>query len=67
MLVIKSTEMLPYFLYESLPESDFNIIVRELHLDTLGQPDKRTNKPGRDIIAYPVPECMINQSIAEIR
>ncbi|KAG9450640.1 hypothetical protein H6P81_010605 [Aristolochia fimbriata] len=55
-------EMLPYFLNSSLPEPEFKRIIKELHQGSLGQPDIRTNKPGRDIIAYPVPECMCNGS-----
>ncbi|KAH9615173.1 hypothetical protein KSS87_020720 [Heliosperma pusillum] len=52
--------MLPYFLNSSLPETEFNNIVRELHRDSLGQPELRTSKPGRDVTKYPVPECMCN-------
>ncbi|XP_068641316.1 O-fucosyltransferase 20-like [Aristolochia californica] len=55
-------EMLPFFLNSSLSEPDFNRIIKGLHQGSLGQPDIRTNKPGRDIIAYPVPECMCNDS-----
>ncbi|XP_077227605.1 O-fucosyltransferase 20-like [Tasmannia lanceolata] len=55
-------EMLPYFLNSSLPESEFNMIIKELHQGSLGQPEIRTSKAGRDIIAYPVPECMCNGS-----
>lgn len=52
-------QMLPYFLDETLSEQDFNRIIRQLHNESLGQPEYRTDKPGRrDIIAYPVPECM---------
>ncbi|XP_058073492.1 O-fucosyltransferase 20-like [Magnolia sinica] len=55
-------EMLPYFLNSSLQESEFNRIIKELHQGSLGQPEMRTGKPGRDIVAYPVPECMCNGS-----
>uniref|UniRef100_A0A0C9RFS4 O-fucosyltransferase family protein n=2 Tax=Spermatophyta TaxID=58024 RepID=A0A0C9RFS4_9CONI len=51
-------QMLPHFLDKTLSERDFNTIIRNLHNDSLGQPEYRTNKPGRDVIAYPVPECM---------
>ncbi|KAJ6804264.1 uncharacterized protein M6B38_187235 [Iris pallida] len=53
-------QMLPYFLDASLPESEFNRIVKELHQGSLGQPD--TRKLGRDVTAYPVPECMCNST-----
>ncbi|XP_068637275.1 O-fucosyltransferase 20-like [Aristolochia californica] len=55
-------QMLRYFLNSSLPEPEFNKIIKELHQGSQGQPDIRTNKPGRDIIAYPVPECMCKVS-----
>ncbi|ERN11641.1 uncharacterized protein At1g04910 isoform X1 [Amborella trichopoda] len=55
-------EMLPYFLDNSLPESEFNRVIKELHKNSLGQPDIRTGKTGRDVIAYPVPECMCNDA-----
>lgn len=51
-------QMLPYFLDETLSEQDFNRVIRQLHNESLGQPEYRTDKPSRDIIAYPVPECM---------
>ncbi|KAK9725615.1 hypothetical protein RND81_05G157500 [Saponaria officinalis] len=56
--------MLPYFLNSSLPETEFNNIVKELHQDSLGQPELRTSKPGRDVTKYPVPECMCNSTSA---
>eukprot|EP00253_Pinus_taeda_P015465 PITA_15465 len=51
-------KMLPHFLDETLAEEDFNDIVRDLHNQSLGQPVFRTTKAGRDVVAYPVPECM---------
>lgn len=54
--------MLPYFLNSSLPETEFNKIMKELHQDSLGQPELRTSKPDRDVTKYPVPECMCNTS-----
>ncbi|XP_058732850.1 O-fucosyltransferase 20-like, partial [Vicia villosa] len=53
-------QMLPYFLNPSLPEAEFNSIVKELHQNSLGQPELRTSKAGRDVTKYPVPECMCN-------
>ncbi|OMO80851.1 GDP-fucose protein O-fucosyltransferase [Corchorus olitorius] len=50
--------MLPYFLNSSLPEAEFNRIIKELHRESLGQPELRTGKAGRDVTKYPVPECM---------
>lgn len=54
--------MHPYFLNPSLPEVEFNSIVKELHQNSLGQPELRTSKVGRDVTKYPVPECMCNDS-----
>ncbi|KAG2326099.1 hypothetical protein Bca52824_008827 [Brassica carinata] len=51
-------QMLPYFMNASLPESDFNRIVKELHRESLGQPELRTSKGGKDVTKHPVPECM---------
>ncbi|GAB2210686.1 hypothetical protein Droror1_Dr00015968 [Drosera rotundifolia] len=53
-------QMLPYFMNSSLPEAEFNRIVKELHQDSLGQPELRTSKMGRDVTKYPIPECMCN-------
>ncbi|KAM5552527.1 O-fucosyltransferase 20-like [Rosa sericea] len=56
--------MLPYFLDSSLPEVEFNRIIKELHSDSLGQPDIRISKVGRDVTKYPIPECMCSDSHA---
>lgn len=55
-------EMLPYFMNSSLSEPEFNKIIRELHHDSLGKPDLRVNKIGRDVTKYPIPACMCNSS-----
>ncbi|XP_043691677.1 O-fucosyltransferase 20-like [Telopea speciosissima] len=55
-------QMLPYFLNSSLPHSEFNRIIKDLHHDSLGQPELRTSKAGRDVTKYPVPECMCTDS-----
>ncbi|XP_023528632.1 O-fucosyltransferase 20-like [Cucurbita pepo subsp. pepo] len=54
--------MLPFFLDSSLPEAEFNKIIKVLHQDSLGQPELRTSKVGRDVTKYPIPECMCNSS-----
>lgn len=56
--------MLPYFLDSSLPDVEFNRIIKELHSDSLGQPDIRISKVGRDVTKYPIPECMCSDSHA---
>lgn len=60
-------QMLPYFLNPSLPEAEFNQIIMELHRDSLGQPELRTTKAGRDVTKYPIPECMCNNTNADSR
>ncbi|KAL9321882.1 hypothetical protein ACSQ67_009935 [Phaseolus vulgaris] len=56
--------MLPYFHNSSISEQEFNRIIKELHQDSLGQPELRTIKAGRDVTKYPIPECMCNDSHA---
>ncbi|KAK8639884.1 hypothetical protein V6N13_138250 [Hibiscus sabdariffa] len=48
--------MLPYFLNSSMPEAEFNSIIKELHHESLGQPELRSSKAGRDVTKYPIPE-----------
>ncbi|KAG6747172.1 hypothetical protein POTOM_049553 [Populus tomentosa] len=47
--------MLPVFENST---SEFGSIIRTLHKKSQGQPEPRTNKRDRDVIAYPLPECM---------
>ncbi|KAB2068872.1 hypothetical protein ERO13_A08G053400v2 [Gossypium hirsutum] len=54
--------MLPYFVNSSLPEAEFNRIIKELHQESLGQPELRSSKAGRDVTKYPVPECMCKRN-----
>ncbi|KAI3826915.1 hypothetical protein L1987_00975 [Smallanthus sonchifolius] len=58
-------QMLSYFLNSSLPEAEFNKIIFDLHRDSMGQPVIRTNKSGRDVTKYPIPECMRNDSLVQ--
>lgn len=57
-------QMLKYFMDSSLPEADFNKIILDLHRDSLGQPELRTSKAGRDVTKYPIPECMCNSTVS---
>ncbi|KAE8038185.1 hypothetical protein FH972_010720 [Carpinus fangiana] len=59
-------QMLHYFLNSSLSESEFNNIIKELHRDSLGQPELRTIKAGRDVTKYPVPECMCRDTSSNL-
>eukprot|EP00253_Pinus_taeda_P032044 PITA_32044 len=62
-IIPNKRQMLPHFLDKTLAESDFNNIVRHLHNESLGQPVFRTEKSGRDVVAYPIPECMCTNNI----
>ncbi|KAL4585789.1 hypothetical protein LXL04_010415 [Taraxacum kok-saghyz] len=55
-------QMLKYFLKPSLDEKEFNEIILDLHRDSMGQPELRTSKVGRDVTKFPIPECMRNDS-----
>ncbi|KAF5736408.1 hypothetical protein HS088_TW14G00550 [Tripterygium wilfordii] len=57
-------QMLHHFLNTSLLEPEFNRIIKDLHRESLGQPELRTSKAGRDVTKYPIPECMCNDSRA---
>ncbi|KAK1287898.1 Uncharacterized protein QJS10_CPB19g01014 [Acorus calamus] len=57
-------EIFTHFLNTSMPEPEFNRIIKELHKNSLGLPEMRTDKVGRDVTAYPVQECMCNDSKA---
>ncbi|KAK9668881.1 hypothetical protein RND81_13G093700 [Saponaria officinalis] len=50
--------MLPYYEDASISEAEFRAIMRRLHEKSKGQPEPRTGKRDRDVIANPVPECM---------
>ncbi|XP_047338993.1 O-fucosyltransferase 20-like [Impatiens glandulifera] len=54
--------MLAYFLNSSIPETKFNQIIMDLHRDSMGQPEMRSSKLGRDVTKFPIPECMCNDS-----
>nr|XP_016515044.1 PREDICTED: uncharacterized protein At1g04910-like [Nicotiana tabacum] len=53
--------MLPFFEDSSIPDQEFKRIIKKLHRKSQGQPEPRTKKIDRDVIAYPVPECMCKQ------
>ncbi|KAF8091534.1 hypothetical protein N665_0444s0047 [Sinapis alba] len=53
-------QMLPYFLNTSMTETEFEKMIKKLHKQSLGQPELRISKAGRDVTKYPVYECMCN-------
>ncbi|KAL3624593.1 O-fucosyltransferase 20 [Castilleja foliolosa] len=61
-IIPNKRHMLRYFMNSSLPEMEFDKIIRDLHRESLGQPEIRTSKVGRDVTKYPVPECMCNDT-----
>ncbi|KAL8500725.1 hypothetical protein ACS0TY_020345 [Phlomoides rotata] len=64
-IIPNKRQMLKHFMDSSLPEDEFNNIIRDLHRDSLGQPELRTSKAGRDVTKYPIPECMCNNTITD--
>ncbi|XP_047957062.1 O-fucosyltransferase 20-like [Salvia hispanica] len=63
-IIPNKRQMLKYFMESSVGESEFNSIIQDLHRDSLGQPELRTSKAGRDVTKYPIPECMCNATVA---
>lgn len=61
-IIPNKRHMLRYFDDSSLPETEFNKIMLNLHVDSFGQPEIRTSKFGRDVTKYPIPECMCNNT-----
>ncbi|CAA0820722.1 O-fucosyltransferase family protein [Striga hermonthica] len=51
-IIPNKRQMLPYFMNSSLPEIEFNQIILDLHHDSLGQPELRTSKTGRDVTKH---------------
>ncbi|CAF1710795.1 BnaUnng01980D [Brassica napus] len=51
-------QMLPYFLNKTMTETESEKMMKKLHKQSLGQPEIRVSKAGRDLTKYPVPECM---------
>ncbi|KAJ7525126.1 hypothetical protein O6H91_17G037300 [Diphasiastrum complanatum] len=58
-------EMLPYFLNSTISQLDFDNTIKRLHNESMGQPAMWKDKKGRDVIGYPVPECMCQQSVTD--
>ncbi|KAK6920548.1 GDP-fucose protein O-fucosyltransferase [Dillenia turbinata] len=50
--------ILPLFEDAMISEAELGTVIRKLHGRSQGQPELRTNKRDRDVLAYPVPECM---------
>ncbi|XP_010459424.1 PREDICTED: uncharacterized protein At1g04910-like [Camelina sativa] len=58
--------MLPYFVNTSMSKTEFEKMIKKLHRQSLGQPELRVSKAGRDVTKYPVPECMCKQATSTI-
>jgi len=61
-IVPNKRQMIQHFLNSTMPTAEFDETIRALHSDRIGQPIHRTNKSDRDVLAYPVPECMCQQN-----
>lgn len=53
--------MLPLLEDISVSEEEFSSTMQKLHKYSMGQPELRNKKLDRDVLAYPVPECMCKQ------
>ncbi|XVF08736.1 hypothetical protein REPUB_Repub07fG0028800 [Reevesia pubescens] len=49
--------MIPFFEDPSISDEDFSSIIRSLHNKSM-KPELRKKERDKDVIAYPVPECM---------
>lgn len=58
--------MLEYFDNASVSETELGSIVRRMHKRSQGQPEPRTKRRDRDVVAYPVPECMCKANTASV-
>lgn len=63
-IVPNKRQMIPHFLNSTMPVDEFEETVRALHVDAVGSPIHRTNKSQKDVLAYPVPECMCQNPAA---
>ncbi|KAH0892602.1 hypothetical protein HID58_055031, partial [Brassica napus] len=50
--------MLPLMENPSVSESELSRVARKLHGKSQGHPESRRGRRDRDVLAYPVPECM---------
>ncbi|ESQ31569.1 hypothetical protein EUTSA_v10005492mg [Eutrema salsugineum] len=50
--------MLPLMENSSVSESELSSVTRKLHRKSQGHPESRRGRRDRDVVAYPVPECM---------
>ncbi|KAK8583892.1 hypothetical protein V6N13_109280 [Hibiscus sabdariffa] len=55
--------MLPFFEDSSISDEEFSRIIRSLHNKAM-KPEPRKKERDKDVIAYPVPECMCRHSSA---
>ncbi|KMZ61114.1 Peptide-O-fucosyltransferase [Zostera marina] len=54
-IVPQKRQMISYFLNETMPESEFNTIIRDLHHDLISH-----RAPSKDVTSHPIPDCMCN-------
>lgn len=50
--------ILPLFDDVSVSDEESGRVVRDIHRRSQGQPEPRAYRRDRDVVAYPVPECM---------
>ncbi|XP_057786008.1 O-fucosyltransferase 37 [Salvia miltiorrhiza] len=53
--------MIPLLEDASMSEQELSSIVQQMHKYSMGHPQLRSKKLDRDVLAYPVPDCMCKQ------
>ncbi|KAL5715364.1 hypothetical protein ACHQM5_017193 [Ranunculus cassubicifolius] len=56
-------QLVNLFMNEEQDERQLDQMIKERHANSLGSPVIRTKGSGRDVIAFPVPECMCTSTV----
>jgi hypothetical protein len=57
-IVPNKRQMILHFLNSTMPPAEFDETIRALHEDKVGKPVHRDMNSFKDVLAYPIPECM---------
>lgn len=57
-IVPNKRQMILHFLNSTMPPAEFDETIRALHEDRVGKPVHRDMNSFKDVLAYPIPECM---------
>ncbi|KAK9089741.1 hypothetical protein Scep_028823 [Stephania cephalantha] len=58
----KKKQLVHLFMNATVREKEMESTIRTMHLGSMGSPVLRIMNSGRDVIAYPAPECMCSSS-----